>query len=172
MLSLMEAGAAALFLAIVFTPVLIRSLRVGAIGQQIHEDVPRRHVVKAGTPTRVARSSCSAAIFGYLIGHLGGYRTFTRSGVLVLALVVACGVIGFADDLIGVRNARNLGLNKRTKFAAQVRRRARLRGRRVEVGGRDDDDLVHPLRPARLAPRRRSCGSSSPPSSWSRPRTP
>ena len=51
-----------------------------------------------------ACSSSLAAIFGYLIGHLGGYRTFTRSGVLVLALVVACGLVGFADDLVGVRN--------------------------------------------------------------------
>ena len=120
MLSLMEAGAAALFLAIVFTPALIRSLRRREIGQKIREDGPATHVVKAGTPTTGGVLIVLAGIFGYLIGHLGGYRTFTRSGILVLILVVACGLIGFADDLIGVRNARNLGLNKRTKFAAQV----------------------------------------------------
>jgi phospho-N-acetylmuramoyl-pentapeptide-transferase len=61
-----------------------------------------------------------AAIFGYLMGHVGGYRTFTRSGILVLGLVVACGLLGFADDLVGVRNSRNLGLNKRMKFSFQV----------------------------------------------------
>jgi phospho-N-acetylmuramoyl-pentapeptide-transferase len=119
-LSLMEAGAAALFLAIVFTPALIRSLRRRDIGQQIREDGPATHVVKAGTPTTGGSLIVLAAIFGYLIGHLGGYRTFTRSGVLVLILVVACGLIGLADDLIGVRHTRNLGLNKRTKLAAQV----------------------------------------------------
>jgi phospho-N-acetylmuramoyl-pentapeptide-transferase len=116
----MEAGAASLFLAIVFTPTLIRSLQRREIGQQIREDVPRSHVLKAGTPTTGGVLIVLAAIFGYLIGHVGGFRTFTRSGVLVLALIVACGLVGLADDLIGVRNSRNLGLNKRTKFALQV----------------------------------------------------
>ena len=116
----MEAGAAALFLAIVFTPALIRSLRRRDIGQQIREELPASHVVKTGTPTMGGILIVLAALFGYLVGHLGGYRTFTRSGILVLALVVACGLIGFADDLVGIRNTRNLGLNKRTKFAALV----------------------------------------------------
>jgi phospho-N-acetylmuramoyl-pentapeptide-transferase len=119
-LSLMEAGGAALFLAIAFTPALIRFQRRRDIGQQIREDGPASHVVKAGTPTMGGILIVLAGLLGYLVGHLGGYRTFTRSGVLVLALVVACGLIGFADDLVGVRNTRNLGLNKRTKFAAQV----------------------------------------------------
>jgi phospho-N-acetylmuramoyl-pentapeptide-transferase len=116
----MEAGGAALFLAIVFTPALIRYQRRRAIGQQIREDGPASHIVKAGTPTMGGLLIILAMLFGYLIGHLGGYRTFTRSGILVLVLVVAIGLVGFADDLIGVVNARNLGLNKRTKFALQV----------------------------------------------------
>ncbi|HLK46010.1 MAG TPA: phospho-N-acetylmuramoyl-pentapeptide-transferase, partial [Acidimicrobiales bacterium] len=120
MLSLMEAGAAALFLSIVFTPTLIRSLTRRRIGQQIHEDVPRSHVVKAGTPTAGGALIVLAAIFGYLVGHLGEFRTVSRSAVLVLALIVAYGVVGLVDDLIGVRNSRNLGLNKRTKFGLQV----------------------------------------------------
>jgi phospho-N-acetylmuramoyl-pentapeptide-transferase len=77
-------------------------------------------VVKAGTPTMGGVLIILAAIFGYMIGHLGGYRTFTRSGELVVGLVVACGLLGLADDLVGVRNARNLGLNKRMKFLIQV----------------------------------------------------
>lgn len=120
MLSIMEAGSAALFLSIVFTPMLIRSLRRREIGQQIREDGPASHMVKAGTPTMGGVLIVVAAVFGYLIGHVGGYRTFTRSGILVLALVVACGLLGFADDLVGVLNSRNLGLNKRMKFLFQV----------------------------------------------------
>jgi phospho-N-acetylmuramoyl-pentapeptide-transferase len=119
-LSLMEAGAASLFLAIVFTPFLIRYLRRRDLGQRIREDGPATHVVKAGTPTMGGVLIVLAAIVGYLVGHLGGYQTFTRSGVLVIALVVACGLLGLADDLVGVRRDRNLGLNKRAKFAAQV----------------------------------------------------
>ena len=120
MLSLMEAGAASLFLAILFTPALIRALRRRDFGQRIREEGPPTHIVKAGVPTMGGILIVLAAIFGYLVGHLGGYRTFTRSGVLVLLLVVACGVLGLADDLIGVRSDRNLGLNKRTKFLVQV----------------------------------------------------
>lgn len=120
MLSIMEAGAAALFVAIVFTPALIRWLRSRDFGQRIREDGPASHVVKAGTPTMGGVLIIFAAIVGYLIGHVGGFRTFTRSGVLVLALVVAIGFLGFVDDLIGVRNKRNLGLNKRGKFLCQV----------------------------------------------------
>jgi phospho-N-acetylmuramoyl-pentapeptide-transferase len=119
-LSLMEAGGAALVLAIAFTPLLIRSSRRRDLGQRIREHTPASHVVKAGTPTMGGILIVLAALFGYLVGHLGGYRTFTRSGVLVLVLVVACGLIGLADDLVGVLNTRNLGLNKRTKFALQV----------------------------------------------------
>jgi phospho-N-acetylmuramoyl-pentapeptide-transferase len=119
-LSLMEAGAASLFVAIVFTPALIRFFRRRDLGQRIREDGPASHVVKAGVPTMGGILIVLAGIFGYLVGHLGGYRTFTRSGILVILLVVACGLLGLADDLAGVLNDRNLGLNKRAKFATQV----------------------------------------------------
>ncbi len=120
MLSLMEAGATALFVSIVFTPALIRWLRQRDFGQRIREDGPAHHVVKAGTPTMGGLLIMIAAVIGYVVGHLGGFHTFTRSGVLVLILVIAVSVIGFVDDLVGVRNERNLGLNKRAKFLAQV----------------------------------------------------
>jgi len=38
----------------------------------------------------------------------------------VVAVFVASGLLGFLDDFIGIRNARNLGLNKRGKLAGQV----------------------------------------------------
>jgi len=60
-----------------------------------------------------------ATVLGYAAGHLGSSLTFTRSGLLVVFAVVASGLLGFADDLIGIRNARNLGLNKRGKLAGQ-----------------------------------------------------
>jgi phospho-N-acetylmuramoyl-pentapeptide-transferase len=116
----MEAGGVALFVAIVLTPVLIRYQRSKEIGQQIREEGPATHTWKAGTPTMGGILIVLAAIIGYLLGHVGGYRTFTRSGILVLAVVVASGLLGFLDDLVSVRNGRNLGLNKRRKFAGQV----------------------------------------------------
>jgi len=119
-LSIMEAGSVALLFAILLTPVLIRSLRRREMGQRIREDGPPSHSVKAGTPTMGGILIVGAAVVGYLFGHVGGYRTFTRSGVLVLAVVVASGLLGFADDFIGIRNDRNLGLNKRGKLLGQV----------------------------------------------------
>lgn len=116
----MEAAATSLFVTIVFTPALIRWLRRRDFGQRIREDGPAHHVVKAGTPTMGGLLIIVAALIGYLVGHAGGFRTFTRSGILVLVLVGAVGAIGFVDDLTGVRNQRNLGLNKRAKFLAQV----------------------------------------------------
>jgi phospho-N-acetylmuramoyl-pentapeptide-transferase len=120
MLSIMEAGAAALFVAILFTPGLIRMQRERNVGQQIRDDVPATHMVKAGTPTMGGLLIIAAAIVGYLIGHVGGFHTFTRSGVLVIVLVVAVGALGFVDDFVSIRNRRNLGLNKRGKFFGQV----------------------------------------------------
>ena len=60
-----------------------------------------------------------AAVLGYLMGHVGTSVVVTRSGILVIAVIVASGVLGFIDDYIGIRNARNLGLNKRGKIVGQ-----------------------------------------------------
>jgi phospho-N-acetylmuramoyl-pentapeptide-transferase len=116
----MEAGSAAFFVAIVLTPLLIRYLRSKEIGQHIREDGPASHTWKAGTPTMGGILIILGALVGYALGHVGGYRTFTRSGLLVLAVLVASGVLGFLDDYVSVRNRRNLGLNKRRKFAGQI----------------------------------------------------
>jgi phospho-N-acetylmuramoyl-pentapeptide-transferase len=47
----------------------------------------------------------------------GGYGTGTADVISVVALGLACGAIGFADDLLGVVRGRNRGLNARAKFA-------------------------------------------------------
>jgi phospho-N-acetylmuramoyl-pentapeptide-transferase len=54
------------------------------------------------------------------MGHVGTSIEFTKAGVLAVGVMVVSGALGFADDYIGVRNARNLGLNKRGKFIGQV----------------------------------------------------
>jgi len=57
-----------------------------------------------------------SAVLGYVMGHVGPPSFFTRSGILVVAVIIASGFLGFLDDYISIRNARNLGLNKRGKF--------------------------------------------------------
>ena len=80
------------------------------------EDVP----AKTGTPTMGGVIIVIAGVTGYLMGHVGTSIVFTRSGILAISVMVASGFLGFLDDYLGIRNERNLGLNKRGKFAGQL----------------------------------------------------
>ena len=120
MLSLMEAGGVSFLLALFTTPLLIRYLRAHKFGQRIREDGPQTHLVKEGTPTMGGTVIVGAAILGYLVGHIGTSVAFSRAGILVVCVTLASSLVGFADDVISIRNARNLGLNKRAKFVAQL----------------------------------------------------
>jgi phospho-N-acetylmuramoyl-pentapeptide-transferase len=116
----MESGSIAFLVAVFATPVLIRFLRARALGQRIREDGPSTHLAKEGTPTMGGVVIVIAAVVGYIMGHVGTATQFTRPGLLVVAVTVASGLLGFFDDYLGIRNARNLGLNKRGKFLGQL----------------------------------------------------
>lgn len=116
----MSAGAAAFWIAILGTPLLMRWLLRNRIGQPIREDGPATHTAKAGTPTMGGIAIVGAMVGGYVIAHFGTEVRFSRDGVLVVITVLLFGGIGALDDWIKVRNRRSLGLNKRAKFAAQV----------------------------------------------------
>jgi phospho-N-acetylmuramoyl-pentapeptide-transferase len=120
MLSLMESGGAGFLFALLMTPLWIRFLMARGLGQQIREDGPSTHLVKAGTPTMGGVIIVLAAVLGYLVGHLGTSVDFTRAGGLALGVMVASGILGLFDDYLAIRNARNLGLNKRGKLAGQL----------------------------------------------------
>jgi len=116
----MASGGIALWAAALGTPMLIRWLARRRIGQQIREDGPFMHLAKAGTPTMGGTALVAAVVVGYLMAHAGTHVAFSRSGVLVILATVGAGAVGFLDDWIKVRHRRSLGLNKRTKFGAQV----------------------------------------------------
>ncbi len=116
----MSSGGISLIVAILGTPLLIRWLVRKRIGQHIREDGPAHHVMKAGTPTMGGLAIVGAVVAGYVIGHLGTETRFSRTGYLLVMVVVAFAGIGFVDDWIKVRHRRSLGLNKRGKFIAQV----------------------------------------------------
>jgi phospho-N-acetylmuramoyl-pentapeptide-transferase len=105
---------------LLFTPLWIKYLTRRSLGQQIHEDLSSTHHAKAGTPTLGGVIIVVAAVLGYLMGHVGTSIVFTRSGILAIGVMVASGCLGFLDDYLSIRNARNLGLNKRGKFAGQL----------------------------------------------------
>ena len=117
-------AASVAFLVSVFgTPWLIRWLRARGIGQEIRDDGPveHPHKAKAGTPTMGGMAIVGAATAGYLIAHLRTHDiSFSRSGIVVMGLLIGCGLVGFADDYLGVRRRRNLGLRKRGKLGGQL----------------------------------------------------
>jgi phospho-N-acetylmuramoyl-pentapeptide-transferase len=119
-LSLMESGGIGLWIALLATPLVMRSLLRRRLGQHIREDGPATHMVKAGTPTMGGLAIVVAVVIGYCMGHVGTEVPFTRSGDLVVLAVVAFGAIGFVDDWIKIRHKRSLGLQKRGKLVAQV----------------------------------------------------
>ena len=109
------AGGLALAVSLVGTRFLVEWLRDHEIGQPIREEGPQGHQTKAGTPTMGGIAIVAGAVVGYTVSHLRSRVVFTRSGILVLALVVGAGVVGFLDDWLKITRARNLGLNKRMK---------------------------------------------------------
>ncbi len=106
--------AAALFLAslvatLTLGPPLIRMLRVAACVSTAYEDAPKTHAVKTGTPTMGGLLFLPALLLALVV------RNDVQSLALVL-LGIACGAIGFLDDVLGIRGGRNRGLRARTKF--------------------------------------------------------
>src|ERR1700731_1755506 len=120
MLSLMESGGVGFLCALFMRPFWIRFVSERSLGQQIREDGPESHHAKAGTPTMGGVVIVIAAVLGYLMGHVGTYIVFTRGGILAMGVIIASGLLGLLDDYLGIRNARNLGLKKRGKFAGQL----------------------------------------------------
>ena len=115
MVALLIAVGLGLITAIALTPVLIRTLHARGVGQPILEEGPQGHHLKAGTPTMGGITVVIAAIAGYLAAHIRSGAVFTGAGVLVLLAIVGAGGVGLVDDLIKVRNQRNLGLTKWAK---------------------------------------------------------
>jgi phospho-N-acetylmuramoyl-pentapeptide-transferase len=114
----------ALTVSILLTPLLINLFTRQGFGHEIRSDGPPTHKHKRGTPSMGGVAIVAGIWAGYLGTHLVGIaldgRGPSASGLLVLALATALGAVGFVDDLIKVRKARNLGLNKTTKAVGQV----------------------------------------------------
>lgn len=115
MYNVMGAAIIAGFICIALTPVLIKILRNIGVGQIIREDGPHAHFVKRGTPTMGGILIVLATALGYFI-----MSRRTVQGILVIATMVACGLLGFVDDYIQIRKRRSLGLKPSFKFLGQI----------------------------------------------------
>jgi phospho-N-acetylmuramoyl-pentapeptide-transferase len=110
----------ALAVSILLTPYLIRFFSRQGFGQEIRAEGPQSHQAKRGTPTMGGVAIMVAIWTGYLVSHLLTQEPFTPSALLVLFLTTGLGIVGFLDDFIKLRRARNLGLNKTSKIVGQT----------------------------------------------------
>ncbi|MFI6929103.1 phospho-N-acetylmuramoyl-pentapeptide-transferase [Streptomyces sp. NPDC050287] len=126
MKQILFAGVIGLFLTLIGTPLLIKLLARKGYGQYIRDDGPRTHGSKRGTPTMGGIAFILATVIAYFLSKvftgLGEAKTPppTFSGVLVLALMVGMGMVGFLDDYIKIVKRRSLGLRAKAKMAGQL----------------------------------------------------
>jgi phospho-N-acetylmuramoyl-pentapeptide-transferase len=113
------AGAFAGLLSFLISPLLIKVLSRRGLGQVIRSDGPRTHQVKRGTPTMGGLAIIFAATFGYLISHLIIAVPITTSAILVLALVIGIGFVGFVDDWLKISRQSSKGLAPILKLLGQ-----------------------------------------------------
>jgi phospho-N-acetylmuramoyl-pentapeptide-transferase len=106
----------ALLISLVLGPWFVRQLRRLSVGQNIRDVGPQAHLLKAGTPTMGGLLILFALVTSTLL-----WASLTNPYTWVaLGTTLAFGGIGFADDFLKVRRARNLGLTSRQKFSLQV----------------------------------------------------
>lgn len=120
MIALLIAGGVALVFTLLATPLFVRLFGKIGWGQFIREDGPQSHHSKRGTPTMGGIVFIVGAVVGYLVGHGVTGVPWTMVGVLVLAMMVGLGLVGFIDDFLKTRKQQSLGLGGWSKIVGQV----------------------------------------------------
>lgn len=110
---------AAYLLAVGIGAILIPELRKLKAGQEIREEGPKWHKKKAGTPTMGGIAFILASLVCIVSGW-PGMRSGNYTHLMVLALALCFGLIGFADDFVKVKKHRNLGLTALQKLLLQL----------------------------------------------------
>jgi phospho-N-acetylmuramoyl-pentapeptide-transferase len=105
----------ALLAAAVLFPFWIKLLKIRNIGQQVRADGPQGHLVKQGTPTMGG-----VLILLVVVGIYLAMGRVDRFGVIAMFAMIACGILGFADDYAKVLKERSLGLRPRAKLLWQT----------------------------------------------------
>jgi phospho-N-acetylmuramoyl-pentapeptide-transferase len=109
------AGTASMLICLFLSPKFIEFLRRRAFGQNIREEGPRGHMIKAGTPTMGGIIIFLAFAVPYLILSDHDWRSMG-----VFGAAFACTLLGFADDYTKIVKRRSLGLRARTKLAVTI----------------------------------------------------
>ena len=109
------AAVTALLLSLVLGPPMIRMLKRRLVGQSIREEGPKSHLSKAGTPTMGGLLILLAVIVATFLWM----DLSNRFVWIALGILVALGLVGFADDYTKVARKRSLGLTGRGKLVPQ-----------------------------------------------------
>jgi phospho-N-acetylmuramoyl-pentapeptide-transferase len=105
----------ALSFSFIMGPAMIRWLTAVKVGQSVRKDGPQSHLSKAGTPT-MGGTLILAAIF---IATLLWGDLHNRYIWILLAVTIAFGAIGFADDYLKLVLKNSKGLAARHKYLWQ-----------------------------------------------------
>jgi phospho-N-acetylmuramoyl-pentapeptide-transferase len=116
MIAVMLAGAAAMLVSLLGTPLLIRWLQARELGEEIREELTH-HSSKRGTPTMGGLMIVAGAFLGYFVAHVRAGAYFSRGGLLVMFLVLGAGIVGFLDDWLQISGRNKLGLSRAQKMA-------------------------------------------------------
>jgi phospho-N-acetylmuramoyl-pentapeptide-transferase len=108
-------GTSAALICIFLSPKFIEFLRRREFGQHIREDGPAGHHQKAGTPTMGGIIVILAVSVPFLILTNWDWRS-----VGVFGAMIACALLGFADDYTKLVRRRSLGLRGRTKLVITI----------------------------------------------------
>ncbi|MDQ6731177.1 MAG: phospho-N-acetylmuramoyl-pentapeptide-transferase, partial [Actinomycetota bacterium] len=109
------AGTASLLMCLFLSPRFIIFLRNREFGQNIREEGPKGHHVKAGTPTMGGVIIFAAVTVPFLVLS---HRDWPALGVFFAA--IACALLGFVDDYTKIVKRRSLGLRARTKLVVTI----------------------------------------------------
>jgi phospho-N-acetylmuramoyl-pentapeptide-transferase len=107
-----------MIISLVATRITIRIFGRMGRGQPIlgKEDHGPEHEHKAGTPTMGGLAIIAAGFLGYLASHIRSEAIkFADTAIALWFLILGLAFVGWLDDYLGVRRARNLGLRKRGK---------------------------------------------------------
>ncbi len=100
---------------VILCPVTIPFLRRLKFGQNVRDDGPQSHLVKAGTPTMGGIMIILSMLFASAFFLRGNY-----DGLIVIFMTLGFGIIGFIDDYIKVVKKRSLGLRAWQKILLQL----------------------------------------------------
>ena len=117
--------AVALVVTLAVGPMFISWLTKLKFGQEIREEGPAWHQKKSGTPTMggimfIFGIAVAIAVTTIIYAVNGNFDTTYARCILLFAISLGFGAIGFIDDYIKVAKKRNLGLTAKQKFILQV----------------------------------------------------